>query len=101
LTEEIERRKFIESKVQRYVKGLISKNQRHTEFLNRLVSQAGKASLTDMAKREIEAFQRELEMETNVGGQDGGESTENEEENEVDGNESMSNRNISVEVNDL
>ena len=54
-----------------------------------------------MAKREIEAFKRELEMETNVGGQDGGESTENEEENEVDGNDSMSNRNISVEVNDL
>jgi hypothetical protein len=38
-------------------------------------------------------------LETNVGGQDGGESTENEEENEAD--ESMSNRNISVEVNDL
>ena len=38
-------------------------------------------------------------METEVGGQDGGESTENEED--ADGNESMSNRNISVEVNDL
>ena len=38
-------------------------------------------------------------METEVGGQDGGESTENEED--ADGNDSMSNRNISVEVNDL
>jgi hypothetical protein len=38
-------------------------------------------------------------MENEVGGQDGGESTENEED--ADGNDSMSNRNISVEVNDL
>ena len=81
LTEEIERRKFIESKVQRYVKGLITKNQRHSDFLNRLLT--GKpASLSDTLRREIEGFQRELEMETDVVGQDAGESTENEEENE-------------------
>jgi len=54
-----------------------------------------------MAKKEIEGFQRELEIEQDVGGQDGGESTENEEEPENEENESMSNRNISVEVNDL
>ena len=67
LTEEIDRRKFIESKVQRYVKGLINKNQRHSEFLNRLLT--GKpAALSDTVRGEIEGFQRDLEMETDVGG---------------------------------
>ncbi len=55
LSEEIERRKFIESKVQRYVKGLISKNQRHSDFLNHLIT--GKQSnLSEVLRREIEGF---------------------------------------------
>lgn len=55
LSEEIERRKFIESKVQRYVKGLISKNQRHSDFLNHLIT--GKQSnLYEVLRREIEGF---------------------------------------------
>ena len=35
-SDEIERRKFIEAKVQKYVKGLIGQNQRHVTFLERL-----------------------------------------------------------------
>ena len=36
LKEEIDRRKFVESRVQKYVKGLINQNQRYTTFLEKL-----------------------------------------------------------------
>jgi len=53
LNDEIERRKFIESKVQRYVKGLIVKNQRYSEFLIKVAS-GNKGA--EVIKRQIEEF---------------------------------------------
>lgn len=100
LQDEIERRQFIEAKVQKYVKGLIGQNQRFLGFLEQLKSDA--CSVTDM-RRQIEDFQRIIE--TNEGGEenDGGESTENEEEEDDGGSieQNHQGKNISVEINDL
>ena len=62
--------------MQRYVKGLISQNQRHTDFLDRL----SRLNSTSQILRQIEDFRSELANGATVGTQDGGESTENEEE---------------------
>jgi hypothetical protein len=53
--------------------------------------------------RQIEEFRSELANGATVGTQDGGESTENEEEGRgsAEGGDEEEERNISVEVNDL
>lgn len=52
LKEEIERRQFLEKKVQKYVKGIISQNQKYTEFLEKLKSQSNDSDL----KNQIDKF---------------------------------------------
>lgn len=48
LTEEIERRQFVEAKVQRYVKGLIGQNRRQTEFMEGL--RRGNATMAEVKR---------------------------------------------------
>lgn len=54
LNEEIERRRFIEAKVQKYVKGLINKNKRFSGFLDQIKSSAGNGIAS--IRQDIEDF---------------------------------------------
>eukprot|EP00347_Sterkiella_histriomuscorum_P014967 403358818 len=93
LHEEIERRQFLETKVQKYVKGLITKNQKCTEFLQDL-SESYQSHNRLKDKQAIDGFLKKLENKEYD--ENEGESTENE--NEEEENQISSN---SVEVDDL
>ncbi|CDW85846.1 UNKNOWN [Stylonychia lemnae] len=88
LNEEIERRQFLESKVQKYVRGLIAQNQKCNEFIESLLS-------TSYNKKQIEDFLREIKNKDFD--ENEGESTENEGDEQ--GEDDIENG--SLEINDL
>ena len=78
LTEEIERRKFIESKVQTYVRSLIDQNEKCKAFIRDLVASDSDDDVQEKARNLLHA------IETSQFDEHDGQSTENDENDEED-----------------